>query len=71
MVLSVWMSRGNRDRWATGTLDPPPLGEREYMDFLRESYESELPDEARQSQRLADLGLRSTASRRARICGFP
>ncbi len=65
------MRPGNRNGWPAWGLDPPPLGERECVDFLRKSYESELPDEARQLQRLADLGLRSTPIREARMYGFP
>ena len=71
MNLSCQMRSGNRERSPTGGLDPPPLGERECMDFLRESYESELSDEVRQSRAQADWGLRSTPIRRARMYGFP
>ncbi len=39
----VRQSRGG----GTWTLDPPPLGERECMDFLRKTLESELLDDAR------------------------
>ena len=71
MFLSCQMMSGNRDRWGTYNLDPPPLGESECMDFLRKSYESEASDEVRQSIRMSDLELRSTPIRRARMCGFP
>ena len=32
-VLSCQMRSGNRDRWRTWSLDPPPLGEAACMDF--------------------------------------
>ena len=65
------MRSGNRERRPTGDLDPPPLGERENMDFLKENYESELSDEVRQSRAQSDRGLRSTPIRGARMYGFP
>ena len=39
------MRTGNHRGWGISGLDPPPLGERERMDFLRKTYASEMPDE--------------------------
>ena len=47
MTASMWS--GNLERWPTWSLDPPPLGERECMDFLKKSYGSQLLDGVRQS----------------------
>ena len=70
-ILRCQMRSGNLDRGPTGGLDPPPSGERECMDFLRKTVDSEVSDEVRQSRRLEDLVLRSTPIRRARMYGFP
>ena len=53
------MRSGNFDRCEqasrpTGGLDPPPLGEREFVNFLRKTIDSEVSDEFRQSRSLRD-----------------
>ena len=60
MYLSRCMRSANRGGGGTWSLDPPPLGERECMDFLRKTIDSEVSDDVRQSRRQSDLELRST-----------
>ncbi len=49
MNLSCWMRSGNLVGRGIWSLDPPPLGERICMDFLRKISYSEGSDEVRQS----------------------
>ena len=66
------MRPDNPGRKPTWRLDPHPAGERECVDFIRESFDSDVPDEdeAQQSRPPADMALRSTPIRVARMCGF-
>ena len=58
-------------RFRTASYFRPGHRKQPCMDFLRETIDSEVPDDDRQSQPRSDLELRSTPMRRARMYGSP